>query len=84
MKIINKLTLKERTFEDLHIGDVYVDGDGDVCIKITTTDGDNAVILENGTIIRTGSNAIVIPVKATLTIEEEKWMGWITPSFFIS
>lgn len=72
MKIINNFTFKEKTFGDLQIGDVYIDGDGDVCIKINTTYGDNAVMLENGVTICTNSSAIVIPVKATLTIEEEK------------
>ena len=72
MKIINKLTFKEKTFEDLHIGDIYIDGDKDICIKIDTTDRDNAVMLENGVIICTDLNAIVIPVKATLTIEGEE------------
>lgn len=72
MKIVNNYTFKEKTFEDLHIGDIYIDGDGDVCIKINTTDGDNAIILENGTVICTSSNTIVIPVKATLIIEEEE------------
>lgn len=72
MKIINNRTFKEKTFEDLQIGDVYIDGDGDVCIKINTFNDDNAVMLENGVIIRTDSNAIAIPVKATLTIEEER------------
>jgi hypothetical protein len=73
MKIINNRTFKEKTFEDLQIGDVYIDGDGDVCIKINTINGDNAVMLENGVIICTDSNAIVIPVKATLLLKRNEW-----------
>jgi hypothetical protein len=72
MKIVNNLTFKEKTFKDLHIGDVYIDGDEDICMKINTTDRDNAIMLENGVIICTDSNAIVIPVKATLIIEGEE------------
>lgn len=72
MEIINNHKSKENTFKDLQIGDVFIDGDGDVCMKIHTTIVDNAVMLEDGSVIDTDFNAIVIPVKATLTIEGDE------------
>lgn len=70
MKIINNRTTKEKTFQDLQIGQVFIDGDGDICMKLDNVVVDNAVMLEDGNVISTDFNAIVIPVKATLTIEE--------------
>lgn len=72
MKIINNRKSKEKTFKDLQIGEVYIDGDGDVCMKIDTTIVDNTVMLEDGCVIDTDFNSIVIPVKATLTIEGDE------------
>ena len=70
MKIINNRTTKEKTFQDLQIGQVFIDGDGDICMKLDNVVVDNAVMLEDGNVISVDFNTIVIPVKATLTIEE--------------
>ena len=72
MKIINNREPKEKTFQDLLVGEVFIDGDGDVCMKIDTVSTSNAIMLEDGNIISTDWNAIVIPVKATLTIEGDE------------
>ena len=70
MKIINNRTTKEKTFQDLQIGQVFIDGDGDICMKLDNIVVDNAVMLEDGNVISVDFNTIVIPVKATLTMEE--------------
>lgn len=72
MKIINNREAKEKTFKDLQVGEVFIDGDGDVCMKIDTMIVDNAVVLEDGTVVCTDMDIIVIPVKATLTIEGDE------------
>lgn len=72
MEIINNRKSKEKTFKDLQLGDVFIDGDGDICMKLHTAVVDNAVMLEDGSVICTDFNAIVIPVKATLTIEGDE------------
>ena len=56
----------------MQIGEVFIDGYEAVCMKIDDTVCDNTVVLEDGNVICTDSNAIVIPVKATLTIEGDK------------
>lgn len=72
MEIINNRKSKEKTFKDLQIGEVYIDGDGDVCMKLDNVVVDNAVMLEDGNVISADFNSIVIPVKATLTIEGDE------------
>ena len=72
MKIINNYLEQDRTFNGIEIGDVFIDGGGDVCMKIANGGVNNSVILENGLIVNTSPNAIVIPVKATLTIEGDE------------
>ena len=72
MKIINNRKSKEKTFKDLQIGEVFIDGDGDICMKLDNVVVDNAVVLEDGNVISADLNSIVIPVKATLTIEGDE------------
>lgn len=58
-------------FKDLGIGDCYRDGDGLLCIK---TSASHCIFINDGGQIWSEttekSEALVTPVKATLTIEE--------------
>ena len=59
----------ELTFEDLEIGDVFLDKADDVCMKVDITQSANAVLLENGEIISVARSEKITRVNAILTIE---------------
>jgi ribosomal protein S4E len=73
MKIIDNYTEKKGlTFEDLEVGDVFIDKDDDVCMKVDTSQSANTVLLENGDVVTTVRLSKVTRVNATLTIEREE------------
>ena len=76
MKVIeNKKTVSQTTFADLCVGNVYRDADGSLCIK---TDHDEDYCGKSNCIVFLDEywcpevesyEAVVTPVKATLTVE---------------
>jgi hypothetical protein len=59
------------TFEDLEIGDVFLDKADDVCMKVDNTRCYNAVLLESGELIAIAWSEKVTRVNAILAIERE-------------
>lgn len=60
------------TFDELCIGDCYIDKDGDLCIK---TDEDTSIYTtdnRNWFNVRRDADEIVVPLEATLTIKKKK------------
>jgi hypothetical protein len=72
MKIIDNYTKKKGlTFEDLELGDVFLDTDEDICMKVDTSQTANTILLESGDVVTIMQLAKVTRVNATLIIEGE-------------
>ena len=72
MKIIDNYTKKKGlTFEDLELGDVFIDTDEDICMKVDTSPTANTILLESGDVVTIMQLAKVTRVNATLIIEGE-------------
>ena len=72
MKIIDNYTKKKGlTFEDLELGDVFIDTDEDICMKVDTSPTANTILLESGDVVTIMQSAKVTRVNATLIIEGE-------------
>ena len=72
MKIIDNYTKKKGlTFEDLELGDVFIDTDEDICMKVDTSQTANTILLESGDVVTIMQLAKVTRVNATLIIEGE-------------
>lgn len=72
MKIIDNYTKKKGlTFENLELGDVFLDTDEDICMKVDTSPTANTILLESGDVVTIMQLAKVIRVNATLIIEGE-------------
>lgn len=74
MKIKEMTDLSRRPFSALKDGDVFVDGDGDICIAMETV-GEAVVIAgkASGTVLSFGENEQVrlLPSGTTLVVGEE-------------
>lgn len=73
MKIVNNIDDTRKKFEELHSGDVFIDNEGDYCMKmdrisLASIDKYNAVTLHDGTPFVVSVSEIVTPVSAELRI----------------
>lgn len=72
MKIIDNYSKKKGlTFENLELGDVFLDTDEDICMKVDTSPTANTILLESGDVVTILQSAKVTRVNATLIIEGE-------------
>ena len=71
MKIVNKRNRKLLTFQELTVGDVFRDEDGDIIMKTYSSNGFNAVGLNTNRLYNLSHDYEVVEVlNATLTIED--------------
>lgn len=68
INIINPTTAKVK-FENLSVGDTFINYEGQLCMKIKTPDYNNVVVLENGYTYWTDDGVDVTPVECTLTYD---------------
>lgn len=65
-------TAKQTVFDDLRVGDCFMDKDGDICIKTEQDSGIYTTDYRNWYPVRMDADEKVVPLEATLTIKEEK------------
>lgn len=76
IQIMKKNERKTHLFCELNVGDIFLDEDEEVCIKITPTITDDnelisAICITNGFLCYYDDGEPVIPIRAVMTIEEE-------------
>ena len=64
--------VKEVTFEDIKIGECFVDDDDDLSMKVEGNSDYNAVLLSTGLLWNCNDGYPVIPVKTHIVIESEE------------
>ena len=73
MEIIDERDKGEHTtFNELCIGDCFMDKDGDLCIKTEVDSGIYTTNHRNWYSVRCDADDKVIPLEATLTIKKKK------------
>lgn len=72
MKIINNYNDTRTTFADLKVGDVFIDEENDIMMKVEGSGITRAVRLCDGKLFSIASTFEVIKVEAILTIEQRK------------
>lgn len=71
MKIENKLVDKKASFKTLKVGDFFLDGDDDLCVRISSDSypSDNVYCFPCKLLLDKAADELVTPVDVTITIE---------------
>jgi hypothetical protein len=64
--------VKETTFEDIKIGECFIDDDNDLSMKVESNSNYNAVLLPTGLLWICDEGCPVTPVKTHIVIESEE------------
>lgn len=76
IQIVRKNEMKTHLFCELSVGEIFLNEDKEVCLKITpiyTMDDDylTAICISNGYLFYNDDDDPVIPIRAVMTIEDE-------------
>lgn len=69
-RIVNNLPKPNAVFKGIEMGQFFLDGDGDLCIRVGRLDTpNNALYLEGGGLFDASADDTAIPVKVTISID---------------